>query len=87
MLLANPNAGALMVGVSDQQVSRFIEYMKQDKMINRWATPKGVKEAMDYALEPNRIALDGTYECDSLGCTNRIIGSAGSRCPSCGGAS
>lgn len=68
--------------VSDTEVSRFIEYMKQDKMINLWATPKGVKEAMEYALHPHHPALDGTYECDRIGCKNRVAVAA-ERCEAC----
>lgn len=64
--------------ISQREVGRFIEYMKQAKMINRWATPAGVHEAMVYAFTPG-LGLDGMYECDDLTCSERVLWS-GAKC-------
>lgn len=64
--------------VDDEMVERFQEYLRQPQWTNRWATNKAVKSALKYALNPH-IGLDGKYECDKIGCANRVR-VAGERC-------
>jgi len=66
--------------VTDKHVARFIEYMMQPKMTNRWGRPENIKKGLEYAFAPFSPALDGTYECDRIGCNERVD-VAGERCP------
>lgn len=57
--------------VSKETVDRFIAELSRPKWINKWATPAAVRAGLEYAMNPY-IGFDGKYECDKIGCNNRV---------------